>query len=65
MSDKYYPFKIKYKGYTMTQHEGQVIISNIHRHEVMTINVKRPHTTKELTELFEFNAKMFGLKDGD
>jgi prophage maintenance system killer protein len=64
MSDKIYPSRIKYKGYTITQHEGQVIISDIHRHEVMTINIKRPHTREELQDIFNFNASMFGFIKG-
>lgn len=66
MSDRICPSRIKYKGYTITQHEGRVIISDIHRHEVLTIEARKPHTIDELKELFDFNASVFGFfKEGD
>jgi ssDNA-specific exonuclease RecJ len=49
------PFKIKYKGYTITQHEGWVYITDIHKHEVLRIEAQKLHTRKELQELFDFN----------
>jgi hypothetical protein len=64
MSEKIYPARIKYKGYTITQIEGQVIISNRHRHEVMTVYIKKPHTRAELQALFDFNAKVFEFNKG-
>ena len=64
MSEKIYPTKIKYKGYTITQFEGQVIISDIYRHEVMTVYITKPHTRKELQALFNFNANMFEFNKG-
>ena len=64
MSDRIYPSRIKYRGYTITQHEGQVIISDIHRHEILTIYTKRPYTREELQELFNFNARIYGFIKG-
>ena len=49
------PFKIKYKGYTITQHDGWVYITNIHKKEVLRIEAVRPHTKEELQGLFDFN----------
>lgn len=63
MNEPYYPFRIKYKGYTITQTPGEVIISR-YKHEVLTIPTKRLRTTRELAELFEFNAKVYGLDKG-
>lgn len=64
MSEFIYPTKVKYKGYTITQFEGKVIISNTHRHEILTIYTKRPHTREELKALFDFNARIYGLIKG-
>lgn len=58
------PFKIKYKGYTITQHEGWVYITNVHKKEVLRIEAKRPHTREELQELFDFNMVLTNFKGG-
>lgn len=63
MNEPYYPFRIKYKGYTITQIPGEVIISR-YKKEVLTIPTQRPRTTRELAELFEFNAKIYGFDKG-
>lgn len=52
------PFKIKYKGYNITQYEGWVYVTNMQRREVLRIETKRPHTTKELQDLFDFNMTL-------
>ena len=61
MSEPYFPRKIKYKGYTITQIPGEVIISRYKR-EVLTIPTKKQRTTRELAELFEFNSRVFGFE---
>ena len=64
MNEPYFPFRIKYKGYTITQKLGEVIISDRKRHEVLTIPTQRQRTHKELAELFEFNARIYGFDKG-
>ena len=64
MNEPYYPFRIKYKGYTITQTPGEVIISR-YKHEVLTIPTQRPRTTRELAELFDFNARIYGFIEQD
>lgn len=64
MNEPYFPFRIKYKGFIITQIPGEVIISR-YKKEVLTIPTQRLRTTRELAELFEFNAKIYGFdKDG-
>lgn len=53
-----FPFKIKYKGYKITQYEGWVYVTDINKKEVFRVETKRPHTTRELVELFDFNMIM-------
>lgn len=64
MSEFIYPTKVKYKGYTITQFEGKVIISDNQRHEVLTIYTKKPYTREELQALFNFNARVYGFIKG-
>lgn len=54
MEDKVYPFRVKYKGYVITQTEGEVVITK-RKHEVCTITTTRMRTARELIELFDFN----------
>jgi hypothetical protein len=57
--NKTYPFRVKYKGYTITQIYGEVIISDRNRREVLTIHTKKPkHTMQELCDLFDFNETL-------
>ena len=63
MGEAYYPTRIKYKGHIITQTPGEVIISR-YKKEVLTIPTQRPRTTRELAELFEFNAKIYGFDKG-
>ena len=63
MNEAYFPRNIKYKGYTITQIPGEVIISRYKR-EVLTIPTQRQYTTRGLAELFEFNARIYGFEKG-
>ena len=63
MSEPYFPRNIKYKGYTITQIPGEVIISRYKR-EVLTIPTQRLYTHKGLADLFEFNARIYGFEKG-
>lgn len=58
MNEPHFPFKIKYKGYNITQYEGWVYITDMHRREVLRIEAKRPHTREELQNLFDFNMSI-------
>lgn len=64
MKEQYFPFRMKYKGYIITQTDGEVIISDLFRHEVLTIKIQKPKTHRELAELFEFNARIYGFDEG-
>lgn len=55
MDNREHPFKIKYKGYNITQYEGWVYVTDRNRREVLRVEIKRPHTAEELRKLFDFN----------
>jgi hypothetical protein len=54
MEDKVYPFRLRYKGYIITQTEGEVLITK-NKQEVLSITTTRMRTAQELIELFNFN----------
>jgi hypothetical protein len=53
MEDKVYPFRVKYKGYVMTQTDDGVVITK-NKQEVLNIHTARKMTEQELIDLFEF-----------
>ena len=53
MEDKVYPFRLKHKGYVMTQTDDGVVITK-DKQEVMTVHTKLKMTEQELIDLFEF-----------
>lgn len=57
MEDKVYPFRVKYKGYVITQTDDGVVITK-DKQEVMTIHTKRKLTEQELKDIFDF-TKVF------
>ena len=57
MADKAYPFRVKYKGYVITQTDDGVVVTK-DKQEVMTIHTKRKMTEQELKDIFDF-TKVF------
>lgn len=57
MEDKVYPFRVKYKGYVMTQADDGVVVTK-DKQEVMTIHTKRKLMEQELKDIFDF-TKVF------
>ena len=57
MEDKVYPFRVKYKGYVITQTDDGVVVTK-DKQEVMTIHTKRKMTEQELKDIFDF-TKVF------
>lgn len=57
MEDKVYPFRVKYKGYVITQTDDGVVVTK-DKQEVMTIHTKRKLTEQELKDIFDF-TKVF------
>lgn len=57
MDDKVYPFRVKYKGYVITQTDDGVVITK-DKQEVMSIHTKRKLTEQELKDIFDF-TKVF------
>lgn len=63
--NKVIPFRVKYKGYTITQTYGEVIITDLNRRAVLTIPIQKPkQSIRELKELFDFNESLMMLKGG-
>ena len=57
MEDKVYPFRVKYKGYVLTQTDDGVVVTK-DKQEVMSIHTKRKMTEQELKDIFDF-TKVF------
>lgn len=51
--DKAYPFRVKYKGYVITQTDDGVVITK-NKQEVMTIHTKRKLRAQELKAIFDY-----------
>lgn len=57
MADKVYPFRVKYKGYVLTQTDDGVVVTK-DKQEVMSIHTMRKMTEQELKDIFDF-TKVF------
>lgn len=55
-AEQAHPFKIKYKGYTVTQQDGTLIITDSSRRIVFQSNMNEPLTEKEMQAAVENNV---------
>jgi hypothetical protein len=63
IEDKIYPKKLKYKGCTIIQEDGEVTVYNGET-KVLIIHTQREKSIRELRDLFEFNNRLYEFYKG-
>lgn len=61
---RYIPENIKYKGFFITQKDGEILVKDKNRHIILRVLTRKPYTASEIYEMFEFNSKVFNFDKG-